>query len=404
MNPTTIAIIGGGPAGLRAAEVASAAGARVELYDASRSVGRKFLVAGKSGLNLTNSEEFEGFLARYRGHNLPDQLWRKILGGFDNRALQAWAAELGVETCAAPGGKVFPVSMKAAPLLRAWVRRLRSLGVAFHVNHRLEDLASGHPLHLSFETAEGTRQTVCSAIVLALGGGSWPQTGSTGSWQEILRKHSIEVVPLRAANCGWEVDWPAGVLDEAEGKPLKNIALHAGSQSAWGELVLTRYGLEGSPIYHLGPILREMDRPSVTLDLKPSLTLEEVTGRLARVSSNYVREARRRLKLGKAAASLLRHLPHLGPWDSPANIAAAIKACQIPLVRPRPLAEAISTAGGVAWSELDENLMLRNLPGVFVSGEMIDWEAPTGGYLLQACFATGGHAGEAAAGWTQSLE
>lgn len=400
MSSPHIAVVGGGPAGLRAAEVAAEGGARVALYDAKPSVGRKFLVAGKSGLNLTNAEEFPSFLSRYQGPGLPSEQWSKILQQFDNDRLRQWAAELGIETFAASGGKVFPQPMKAAPLLRAWVQRLRDLGVSFHMRHRLAELHPA-PLTLRFDTSGGPVSVTPDATVLALGGASWPHTGSTGQWAETLREQNVAVSPFTPANCGWEISWPDALRETAEGLPLKNIAVQAGATTAHGELVLTRYGLEGGPLYRLGPILREMDSPLLTLDLKPEFTETEICDKLRNVASNYIRETRRRLKLGEAACALLKHLPHLGPWKSPAQLAKAIKSCPLPLLRPRPVAEAISSAGGIAWDELDDALMIEKLPGLFVAGEMIDWEAPTGGYLLQACFATGTHAGIAATHWTK---
>lgn len=396
--------MGGGPAGLRAAEIAAAGGAQVTLYDAKRSVGRKLLVAGKSGLNLTNDEAFEPFVERYQGPELRRDLLRSILQACDNQALRAWASGLGIETRAASSGKVFPTSMKAAPLLRAWIQRHRALGVTSAVNHELLGLQPGKPHRLLFCTPGKEVVAQADAVILALGGGSWPSTGSTGHWVIILRELGVEVASLEPANCGWELDWPAELLQEVEGQPLKNIALAAGGVSRHGELVITRYGLEGGPLYHLGPILRACEVPAVTvtLDLKPSFGLEEVEKKLGGVSSNYVREARRRLNLDPAATALLRHLPHLGPWNSPEVLAAAIKSCPLQLLRPRPLAEAISSAGGVRWSELNDGLMINQLPGVFVAGEMIDWEAPTGGYLIQGCFATGGHAAHSAMRWLES--
>jgi uncharacterized flavoprotein (TIGR03862 family) len=365
------------------------------------SVGRKFLVAGKSGLNLTNDEELEPFLSNYSGPGLPTEQWRKILSSFDNQALRKWAAELGIETFVAPGGKVFPIpvngTIKAAPLLRRWVERLRHLGVSFETRHRWIGLESDR--RLIFRHGE---ETVCreqhDAVILALGGASWPQTGSTGFWTSILEQEGIALTPLRSANCGWEVDWPDALLAEAEGLPLKNLRLSAGDSDSRrrGELVITRYGLEGAPIYRLGPALRSMPSPQVIIDFKPEQTIEELVARMGTVKRNFVREARRRWKLDPATGALLKYLPQRGPWRSVAQLAREVKHCRIGLTRPRPVAESISSAGGVSWSELDENLMLKKLPGIFVGGEMIDWEAPTGGYLLQACFATGTHAGHAA--------
>jgi len=393
-----IAVIGGGPAGLRAAEVAAENGARVTLYDAQRSVGRKFLVAGKSGLNLTFDEGLDLFLEKYTGAELPQAFWREIISGFDNVALRQWAAGLGVETMVASSGKVFPVPsqgrLSAAPLLRRWITRLRSLGVVFKTQHRW--LGFDDETNPVFEAGEGTAMTQHSATILALGGASWPQTGSDGRWVDVLTKNGVALTPLTSSNCGWEADWSEVLRDEAEGLPLKNILLKAGDSSLRGELVITRYGLEGAPIYRLGPEIRKMGEPHVNIDFKPDSSHEELVQRMGNVRRNFIREARRRLKLDPAACSLLKYLPDRGPWRSPDQLVGEIKNCQIPLTRPRPIEEAISSAGGICWKEIDKNLMLKKIPNVFVAGEMIDWDAPTGGYLLQACFATGTYAGKAA--------
>ena len=294
--------------------------------------------------------------------------------------------------------------MKAAPLLRAWIRRLRTLGVRFQMNHQLASISRDRELiRLAFQSpnAPAPVEVEADAAILALGGGSWPQTGSTGQWIPLLADLGIAINPLQPANCGWELPWPPELLAAAEGRPLKNVALSAAGLKRTGELVITRYGLEGGPLYHLGPVLRTMEHPSVVLDLKPTHSLARVRAKLAGASSNYVREAKRRLKLNEAAAAILRFLPGIGPWRSPEILAAAIKNCPIPLLGPRPLPEAISSAGGVAWDELDDALMLRRVPGLFVAGEMIDWEAPTGGYLIHACFATGGHAAASALRWIE---
>ena len=385
----TVAIVGGGPAGLRAAEVAAGLGAAVTVYDAMPSVGRKFLVAGKSGLNLTNSAELDTFLTRYSEQS-PG--WQEMIRAFDNVALCEWAGELGIETFESAGGKVFPQEMKAAPLLRAWVRRLRELGVEFAMRHRLTGIAEGPTM--TMESPAGETAVSPGSIVLAMGGASWPQTGSDGAWASLLTAKDVPVSPLVAANCGWETTWPPALLADAEGLPLKNISATCDGRTERGDLVVTRYGLEGAPVYRLGRQLRS--GASFSLDLKPDLTHEAVAQRLAPVKKNYVREARRRLKLSPAAAALLKHLPGIGPWDSPARLASTIKECPIDLTSPRPIAEAISSAGGIAWDALTPGLELRHLPGVFAAGEMLDWEAPTGGFLLQACFATGHHVGKTA--------
>jgi uncharacterized flavoprotein (TIGR03862 family) len=396
----TIAIIGGGPAGLRAAEVAATCDARVTLFDAMPSVGRKFLVAGKSGLNLTNDELPERFLARYSAIGLPADEWRARFSAFDNNALRDWAGSLGIPTFVSAGGKVFPESMKAAPLLRAWVARLRELGVSFRMRHRWSGV--GQSGQLEFDTPDGTHSEHPDATILALGGASWPQTGSTGDWIHTLAKHGVEITPLEPANVGWETDWPPAILAAAEGAPLKNIGLHAGGQHSLGELVITSYGLEGAPLYRLGPLLRATTNPAVEIDFKPSLSQSQVEARLGDIRRNFVREASRRLKLCPATAALLKYLPDRGPWTSTAQLAHEIKHCRVKLSDPRPIQEAISTAGGVAWPALDRDLMLLNLPGVFLAGEMIDWEAPTGGFLLQACFTTATHAAQAACHWAET--
>ncbi len=391
----SIAVIGGGPAGLRAAEVAAEAGAAVTLYDAKRSVGRKFLVAGKSGLNLTNTAEREAFAGAYSGTEMPEHFWRDCLAEFDSAATRAWAAGLGVETFDTTGGKVFPVLKKAAPLLRRWVARLRTLGVQFAVNHRWSGLIPGSPLTLHFEN-DATPRTH-DAVVLALGGGSWPETGSDGGWVHILKSLGIAVRELQSANCGWEVAWMPETRARAEGQPLHNLHVRAGDTTVIGELMPVRYGIQGTLIYQLGRTLRAMGSPEIRIDFKPTFSVEQLVRKMESVRRDFIRESRVRWKLTDAACAMLEQFH--GPFDSAEKLALAAKDCRIPLLAPRPLAEAISTAGGVCWSELDGNLMLKKLPGVFCAGEMIDWEAPTGGFLLQGCFATGTRAGRAAVEW-----
>ena len=369
MPAPSVLVIGGGPAGLRAAEVAAAAGARVLLCEGQRSVGRKFLVAGRGGLNLTHSEAVENFPSRYR-----DQMerWKDLLATFAPNDLQSWANDLGFETYVGSSGRVFPRGQKAAALLRAWVRRLREQRVEFRVGKPLVALArAGNSWRASFADEE----IPADAIVLALGGASWPETGSDGNWPALLLTHGVRIAPWQPANCGWEVAWPNEFLERAEGAPLKNLTVRAGDQEVSGELLITRYGIEGGAIYRLGSALRAMAQPLIEIDLKPQLSSDEVQARLT--SDN--------LKLSPVAHALLECFP-----------GNEIKRFQLPLLGPRPVAEAISSAGGIAWEELEEDLMLRKLPGVFAAGEMIDWEAPTGGYLLQGCFSTGTRAGKAA--------
>ena len=389
-----IAIIGGGPAGLHAAEVAAKLGARVALYDAMPSVGRKFLVAGKSGLNLTHDEALEPFLQKYSGKDLPEPLWREIIESFDNHALRKWAADLGIQTFVASSGKVFPSpdkgSIKAAPLLRNWIKSLRDMGVTFHTRHTWTAFNKPNQLTFSHQGREISIQP--DATIIALGGASWPQTGSTASWVDILKSHDISTTPLSSANCGWEVAWPAAILEDAEGLPLKNLSVSSGEGSRHGELVITCDGLEGSPIYHLGPHIRQQSQAHIIIDFKPSLNHTELVSRMGRVKRNFVREARRRWNLDPATCSILKHMPDRGPWQSVEQLAHEVKNCRIPLTGPRPIAEAISSAGGICWQEIDHNLMLKKTPTVYVAGEMIDWEAPTGGYLMQGCFATAAYA------------
>jgi len=386
-----ILVIGGGPAGLRAAEVASAAGAEVTLCDQKRSVGRKFLVAGKGGLNLTHSEELETFVTRYQGPNQPDDFWRRALGKFDNKAIRAWAARLDVGTFVQKSGRVYPKALKAAPLLRRWVEKLRTQGVDFRMSHRLASLASGRA---TFESPEGVVSLEADAIILALGGGSWPQTGSDGAWVKTLANAGVEVSPLTPANCGWEVEWSFGLAEQLEGQPLKNVVASVGDEGAPGEIMLTRYGMEGGPLYALGPALRAMEEPALTLDFKPSFTSRELVAKMESAKKNFLAESQYRWKLSEPMRLILDYFH--GPFESAEQLARDAKACRIPLTKPRPLAEAISSAGGVAWKGIDDQLMIKELPGVFVAGEMIDWEAPTGGYLLQGCFASGTLAAESA--------
>jgi uncharacterized flavoprotein (TIGR03862 family) len=377
-------VVGGGPAGLRAAEVVAAAGRRVIVADRMPSMGRKFLVAGRGGLNLTHSEPLEKFCARYGGDAAR---FRRLLADFNPAEVRAWAKELGIETFVGTSGRVFPESKQAAPLLRRWIARLRALGVEFNTRHRLLEISK---TTARFETPAGVVEIEARAIVLALGGAAWPQTGSDGAWTSLFARAGMAIEPLTASNCGYEVDWPADFLARAEGRPLKNISVRAGRETVAGELLITRYGLEGGALYQLGPALRAMSPPQLVLDLKPTFSTDELAAKLTSVDPA---QAARRWKLSPAAAALLE----LGPAArSPAELAARAKALPLTLRGPRPLAEAISTAGGVAWSELDDHLMLRSRPGVFCAGEMIAWDAPTGGYLLQGCLATGTAAGRGA--------
>ena len=429
-------VVGGGPAGLRAAEVAAHRGAKVAVFDAKPSVGRKFLVAGRGGLNLTHAEEGIVFRGRYRSSGEPAAeqgeesrlRWEGLLGMFGPAALREWAAGLGVETFTASTGRVYPREMKAAPLLRRWVARLRLLGVEFRMRHRLKYLhEGGDSLRLEFEKGANPREggmdydapgarggslsdgtqgaagcessVSAGAVVLALGGASWPQTGSDGGWVGLLQRKGALVAPLHPANCGWERDWPPEVLAACEGKPLKNILATAGGVTVRGELLVTRYGLEGGALYSLSQALHEMAAPVVTLDFKPDSTLESLLRRLGTARSAFLSEARLRWRLDDPTHALLSTLLPAESFQSAESTARSVKQFQLTLTHARPVAEAISTAGGVVFQCLNEHLMLCDLPGVFVAGEMLDWEAPTGGYLMQGCFATGTRAGQGAADW-----
>ncbi len=384
-----VLVVGGGPAGLRAAEVAALSGARVLLCDAQPSVGRKFLVAGKGGLNLTHSEPVADFPKRYGSEA---ERWRDLLADFGPDHLREWAAKLEVETYVGTSGRVFPRGQKAAGLLRAWVRRLRERGVQFRMGARLAGLTrEGEGWRVEFESEEHFPLRT-RTVVLALGGASWPETGSDGTWRPILTKLGVEIAPWTPANCGWEVDWPKEFLERAEGLPLKNLTVAAGDEAFSGELLITRYGIEGGAIYRLGPTLRAMQSPAIRIDLKPQLSAEALRSRLTTANLHWSKA----LKLSATATALLETY-FSAELNDLEKLAARVKEFPLPLRGPRPIAEAISSAGGVRWSELDHALMLRKLPGLFVAGEMIDWEAPTGGYLMQGCFATGDRAGRSAA-------
>lgn len=388
-------MIGGGPAGLRAAETAALAGVDVTLFDAKPSVGRKFLVAGKGGLNLTHGEDIETFARRYDAPDQPNGIWRELLADFDAAALRGWAAGLGVETFQATSGRVYPKELKAAPLLRRWLLGLKELGVRFEMNHRWSGLVPGSPHLVAFSNGASFP---ADAVVFAFGGGSWPQTGSDGGWMRVFESLGISCHPLVPANCGWEHPWPPEVLAAAEGKPLKNIVVSAGEVTAIGELMVTRHGIEGGAIYQLGAVLRAMPRPAIAIDFKPTFSHARLVAKMESARRDFLAEARVRWRLSDAAVAILGRKP----WQDAAALAHEVKHCVIGLTGPRPLAEAISSAGGVCWRELDAALMVKRFPGIFVAGEMIDWEAPTGGYLMQGCFATGTRAGREAAAWLQT--
>jgi uncharacterized flavoprotein (TIGR03862 family) len=403
-----VAVIGGGPAGLMAAETARAAGCEVDLFEAKGSVGRKFLIAGKGGMNLTHSDPRDVFAGRYRERRDAVAAW---LADFDADALRAWARGLGVETFVGSSGRVFPSDLKAAPLLRGWVRRLREQGVRFHVSHRWPGPSADGVLR--FDTSDGPREYRADATVLALGGASWPQLGSDGAWAAPLAAAGVDVAPLRPANCGFDVAWTPYFRQHFAGAPIKPVRLaidDGHTPPAWrqGECVASEHGLEGSLVYALSAALRDrieaQGEATLLMDLAPGRERERLEAELSRPRKGRSQgeHLRRSTGLDGVKAALLREVLGKDGLDDPAKVAAAIKALPLRLQRPRPIAEAISSAGGVRLEDLDEQLMLRHHPGVFAAGEMLDWEAPTGGYLLTACFASGRRAGAGAAAWVRA--
>ena len=401
MGPRTAAVIGGGPAGLMAAEVLSRDGVSVHVYDAMPSLGRKFLQAGVGGLNLTHAEPLTAFLGRYGARHAEVGAWLEVFGP---DALRAWAAELGIETFVGTSQRVFPKAMKAAPLLRAWLRRLRDSGVTIHTRHRWAGWdAQGE---LRFATPQGERPVRADMTVLALGGGSWSRLGSNGAWVPLLLERGVEVTPLKPANSGFEVSWTAHFRERFAGQPVKSV-------SAWiedgtplqGEFVVTEHGVEGGLIYALSAGLRDriaaQGQATLYLDLAPNRDVMRLAADLAkpRGSQSSANHLRKQAGIEGVKAGLLRETIGPGALPAPGELAASIKELPISLRAARPLDEAISSAGGIAFAALDSRLMLRAMPGVFAAGEMLDWEAPTGGYLLTACFASGRVAGAGAAAW-----
>jgi uncharacterized flavoprotein (TIGR03862 family) len=395
-----LAIVGAGPAGLRAAETATQFGAQVTLFEGKPSAGRKFLVAGHGGLNLTHSEGLELFAQRYSG-GVSEVFWTSLLREFGNKELKSWAEGLGIETFIGTSGRVFPKEFKAAPLLRRWIERLRRQGVIFKTRHYLKDITptDGRFL-LSFHHQNDYFEDSFDQIILALGGASWPETGSDAQWIQILERLGVKVVPFRPANCGWEVNWNTDILFSIEGHPLKNIEVTAGCKTIAGELLITRYGLEGGALYQLGSTLREMESPILKLDLKPSFSAQGLAEKIqqdnVKSKGDFFLRAIKAWRLSKAAGIVLSSLATPLARSTPLALAEFAKSVAIPLTGPRPIGEAISSAGGVCFSELNTNLMVKRLPGLYVAGEMIDWEAPTGGYLLQGAFSTGTRAAQSA--------
>lgn len=403
MIETDVAIVGGGPAGLMAAEHLSSRGWRVDLFDAMPSVGRKFLLAGRGGLNLTHSEPFERFRQRFDERS---DVLRPWLEGFTPEALRAWCLGLGVETFVGTSGRVFPQEMKAAPLLRAWLSRLRRQGASVHTRHRW----AGWDDHgaLTFQHAETTVTCRAKATLLALGGGSWSRLGSDGRWVPWLSERGVSVAPLRAANCGFDVAptspdrvaWSAHLSERHAGQPVKPVTLtltdvHGQTETRQGEFVVTQTGIEGSLVYAFASRIRgliERDgEATVWLNLLPDHAPEQVLAEVSRPRGprSLATHLKSRLGLHGLKVALLHELLDKGQLQDARVLAAAIQHLPVRLLRTRPMDEAISTAGGVRFEALDDRLMLTALPGVFCAGEMLDWEAPTGGYLLTATLATG---------------
>ena len=400
-----VAVIGGGPAGLMAAEALSQAEVQVDVYDAMPSLGRKFLRAGVGGLNLTHSEDYALFCSRYAEHRPPLQA---MLDRLPPNAIRQWCQELGVDTYVGSSGRVFPTQMKAAPLLRAWLHRLRAAGVRLHPRHRWLGWNDDGALRLA--TPDGEIAIKPPATILALGGASWPQLGSDGAWVPWLRERGVDIAPLQSANCGFDVAWSAYLRERFAGTPLKAVALtftdaQGRSERRVGEMVISEHGVEGSLIYAFARRLREQINAgrsaTFTVDLAPTRDAAQVLAevRHPRGSRSLASHLQSRLGIAGVKLALLHEVLGKERLANAAALAATIKALPITVEAPRPLAEAISTAGGVRFAGLDRNLMLNALPGVFVAGEMVDWEAPTGGYLLSACLATGLCAGQGASRW-----
>jgi hypothetical protein len=389
----SVAIIGGGPAGLMAAEVLIRGGAQVDVYDAMASLGRKFLMAGKSGLNITHSEPYEKFITHYGKRQKEIETFLK---DFTPDDLRAWAKELGVETFVGTSGRVFPREMKASPLLRAWTKRLLNAGVNFHMRHKWLGWEKDS---LLFESPDGKIKVKADAVVLALGGASWPKLGSSAEWVEWLEQAKVRVEAFRPSNCGFNVAWSKFFREKFAGYPIKSVILSFEDFKQQGEFVVTKHGVEGSLIYAASARLRDEielhGKAIMHLDLVPAFSQKQIAEKLSkpRGSRSLSSHLEKTIGIKGVKAGLLREFLPKEIFADAEKLSAAIKDLQVSLISARPIAEAISSAGGVNFDELDSHLMLKKIPGVFCAGEMLDWEAPTGGYLLTACFATGRAAG-----------
>lgn len=397
-TPPHIAIIGGGPAGLMAAEILAGAGQRVTIYDRMPSVGRKFLMAGRGGLNLTHSEAFDKLLSRY-GAATPRLT--EALTTFPPDALVAWCEGLEQPTFIGSSGRIFPKSFKASPLLRAWLKRLSDLGVAIKVQHDWTGWDAGN--NLTFRTPDGPQTVAADATILALGGASWPKLGSNGHWTNILEDKGIPLAPFRAANCGLLIQWSEIFRLRFAGQPLKSIALTYGDITIPGEVMITQTGLEGTPAYTLAAPLRDHLPAAINIDLRTGFTLAELTSRLSvpRKRQSLTTFLQKAASLSPVAIGLIQEVIHQHGYqtETPAQLARLIKALPLSVTGTAGLDRAISSAGGIDFAAIDPHFMLCAVPGVFVAGEMLDWEAPTGGYLLQASFSTGIGAARGVLNW-----